>query len=103
MMLARTKSLAGQFVFDVQTTSSRRFKHQELFGPRRLRQRALEPADEAGRGVVRSRRYKFQNYMKEIYYDSDTPWRLLSGAPFDDRAGGCWSNEQIAKARRDGQ
>ena len=25
-------------------------------------------------------RYKFQNYIKELYYDSDTTMTLLSGA-----------------------
>jgi len=27
-------------------------------------------------GVSSLARYKFQNYMKEIYYDSDTTWRF---------------------------
>jgi hypothetical protein len=35
-------------------------------------------------GVSSLARYKFQNYVKEIYYDSDTNMALLSGAPFDD-------------------
>ena len=29
-------------------------------------------------------RYKFENYLKEIFVDSDTKVALLSGAPFDD-------------------
>ena len=33
-------------------------------------------------------RYKFQNYVKEIFFDSDTNLALLSGAPFDDPPGG---------------
>src|SRR6516162_5119093 len=30
-------------------------------------------------------RYKFDNFVKEIFLDSDTKIGLLSGAPFDDR------------------
>ena len=44
-------------------------------------------------------RYKFQNYVKEVYYDSDTNIALLSGAPFDDPSWWLLSNEQIVKAR----
>ena len=29
-------------------------------------------------------RYKMDNYLKEIFLDSDTKMSLLSGAPFDD-------------------
>ena len=29
-------------------------------------------------------RFKFENFVKEIYLDSDTTVGLLSGAPFDD-------------------
>ena len=50
-------------------------------------------------GVSSLARYKFQNYVKEIYYDSDTDMALLSGAPFDDPSWWLLSNEQIAKAR----
>ena len=35
-------------------------------------------------GRSRLERYKFQNFVKEIYFDSDTKIGLLSGAPFDD-------------------
>jgi len=42
---------------------------------------------------------EFQNYVKEIYYDSDTNLALLSGAPFDDPSWWLLSNEQIVKAR----
>src|SRR6266566_4034412 len=41
----------------------------------------------------------FQNYVKEVYYDSDTNLALLSGAPFDDPTWWLLSNEQIVKAR----
>ena len=50
-------------------------------------------------GVSSLARYKFQNYVKEIYYDSDTSLALFSGAPFDDPSWWLLSNEQIVKAR----
>jgi hypothetical protein len=50
-------------------------------------------------GVSSLARYKFQNYVKEVYYDSDTSLALLSGAPFDDPSWWLLSNEQIVKAR----
>ena len=44
-------------------------------------------------------RYKFENYVKEIFVDSDTKVALLSGAPFDDQTWDLLSNDQIATAR----
>jgi hypothetical protein len=99
MMLARTKSLAGQFVFDVQTHFVRDdFKHQELLDLAGFASEHWNPQMKQ-EGVSSLARYKFQNYMKEIYYDSDTSMALLSGAPFDDPSWWLLSNEQIAKAR----
>src|SRR5258705_8745805 len=72
LMLARTKSLAGQFVFDVQTHFVRDdFKHQELLY---LAGFAIEPWNPQMKqeAVSSLARYKFKNYMKEHYYDSDT-------------------------------
>src|SRR6266852_3066143 len=81
MMLARTKSLAGQFVFDVQTHFVRDdFKHQELLDLAGFASEHWNPQMKQ-EGVSSLARYKFQNYMKEIYYDSDTTMALLSGDP----------------------
>jgi predicted TIM-barrel fold metal-dependent hydrolase len=44
-------------------------------------------------------RYKFQNYLKEIYLDSDTKVALLSSAPFDDPDWWLLHNDQIIQAR----
>src|SRR6202047_3537935 len=99
MMLARTKSLAGQFVFDVQTHFVRDdFKHQELLDLAGFASEHWNPQMKQ-EGVSSLARYKFQNYMKEIYYDRHTTMALLSGAPFDDPSWWLLSNEQIAKAR----
>jgi hypothetical protein len=43
-------------------------------------------------------RYKFANFLKEIYFDSDTTIGLLSGAPFDDPSHWFLSNHQIKQA-----
>src|SRR3979409_866492 len=79
IMLARTKSLAGQFVFDVQTHFVRDdFKHQELLDLAGFASEHWNPQMKQ-EGVSSLARYKFQNYMKEIYYDSDTTTATLSG------------------------
>jgi len=98
LIQARAKNLSGQFVFDVQTHFVRDdFDHKELLGLGDYAAEHWNPKlkDEASSLV----RYKFQNYVKEIYYDSDTSLALLSGAPFDDPTWWLLSNEQIVKAR----
>lgn len=44
-------------------------------------------------------RYKFENYMKEIFMDSDTKVALLSSAPFDDSSWYLLFNDQLRDAR----
>src|SRR5499426_3459501 len=98
LMMARAQSLAGQFIFDVQTHFIRDdFDHKELLGLGDFASQHWNPKmQEEGLTLAR---YKFQNYVKEIYYDSDTNIALLSGAPFDDPSWWFLSNEQIVKAR----
>src|SRR6267154_2320838 len=86
-------------VFHVQTHFVRdEFKHQELLDLAGFASEHWNPQMKQ-EGVSSLARYKFQNYMKEIYYDSDTSMALLSGAPFDDPSWWLLSSEQIAKAR----
>ena len=94
----RAEGLRGQFIFDVQTHFVRDdFNHKELLD---LAKFAAEHWNTALKGDTDSLvRYKFQNYMKEVYYDSDTSIALLSGAPFDDPTWWLLSNEQIVRAR----
>jgi len=100
LTLARAQSLAGQFVFDVQTHFVRDdFKHDELLGLAQFASEHWNPKMKA-EGTNSLARYKFQNYVKEIYYDSDTNLALLSGAPFDDPSWWLLSNEQIVSARQ---
>ena len=81
---ARAQGLAGQFIFDVQTHFVRDdFNHKELLGLAEFASQHWNPKMKA-EGVNSLGRYKFQNYVKEIFYDSDTNLALLSGAPFDD-------------------
>jgi hypothetical protein len=98
LMMARAQSLAGQFIFDVQTHFVRDdFDHKELLGLADFASQHWNPKmREEGMSLAR---YKFQNYVKEIYYDSDTNLALLSGAPFDDPTWWLLSNEQIVRAR----
>jgi predicted TIM-barrel fold metal-dependent hydrolase len=94
---ARAQGLAGQFVFDVQTHFVRDdFNHNELLDLAKFAKQHWNPEVE---GVDSLARYKFQNFVKEIYYDSDTSLALLSGAPFDDPSWWFLSNEQIVKTR----
>ena len=99
LMQARAQSLSGQFIFDVQTHFVRDdFNHPELLDLGKFASEHWNPQMKA-EGVSSLARYKFQNYMKEVYYDSDTNMALLSGAPFDDPSWWLLSNEQIVKAR----
>jgi predicted TIM-barrel fold metal-dependent hydrolase len=98
LMQARAQGLAGQFIFDVQTHFVRDdFDHKELLGLAKFAAEHWNPQlkDDTSSLV----RYKFHNYVKEVYYDSDTSIALLSGAPFDDPTWWLLSNEQIARTR----
>src|SRR5205085_1557764 len=82
LMQARAQSLAGQFIFDDQTHFIRDdFNHPELLGLGNFAAEHWNPKlKEEG---ITLARYKFGNYIKELFYDSDTSISLLSGAPFD--------------------
>src|SRR5579863_1031936 len=79
LMQARAQTLAGQFIFDDQTHFVRDdFNHKELLGLGDFAAQHWNPKlKEEG---VTLARYKFDNYIKELYYDSDTSMTLLSGA-----------------------
>ena len=98
LLQARAQGLAGQFIFDVQTHFVRDdFDHPELLSLARFAAEHWNPQLKDGTSSLV--RYKFQNYVKEVYYDSDTSIALLSGAPFDDPTWWLLSNEQIARTR----
>src|SRR5205814_10411840 len=83
LMQARAQSLSGQFIFDAQTHFLRDdYPDTGMLDLANFAAQYWNPKlkDEP----VTLQIYKFPNYLKEIFYDSDTSVSLLSGAPFDD-------------------
>ncbi len=96
---ARAKALQGQFIFDDQTHFVRDdFDKEGLLGLGKYASEHWNPDMLKDIPLV-LQRYKLQNYLKEIYLDSDTKVALLSGAPFDDPDWWLLSNDQIIHAR----
>ena len=100
---ARANQLSKQFIFDDQTHFVRDdFDKEGLLDLGAYAAKNWNPAmvDPKRGGVpLTLQRYKLQNYLKEIFLDSDTKIALLSGAPFDDPSWWLLSNAQIAAAR----
>ncbi|MEO8629061.1 MAG: amidohydrolase family protein [Betaproteobacteria bacterium] len=95
----RAKGLAKQFIFDDQTHFVRDdFDKEGLLGLGKYASEHWNPKMLDKVPLV-LQRYKFENYLKEIFLDSDTKVALLSGAPFDDPSWWLLSNDQIAEAR----
>ncbi|HZP39621.1 MAG TPA: amidohydrolase family protein [Methylomirabilota bacterium] len=93
----RAGALSKQFIIDVQTHFVRDDFNQ--VGLLDLAKYAKDNWNPGLWGVDTLARYKFENYLKEIFVDSDTKVALLSGAPFDDPTWDLLSNDQIAMAR----
>src|SRR6202022_263345 len=96
----RINSLAGQFIFADQVHFVRDdFRGEKLLDLAKYASAHWNPdmLKDAGMSLAR---YKFDNFVKEVYLDSDTKIALLSGAPFDDASGWFLSNDQMARARR---
>ena len=95
----RAKKLSGQFIFDDQTHFVRDDFDKE--GPLGLSKYALEHNwnPKLADTPMTLARFKFENYLKEIYLDSDTKVALLSTAPFDDPSWWLLFNNQIRDAR----
>ena len=98
MMLERTARVEGQFIFDDQTHFLRDdFPHEAILGLGEFAAEHWNPKlKEEGLSLTR---YKFENYIAELWYRSDTKMALLSGAPFDDPTWWLLSNDQIVAAR----
>jgi hypothetical protein len=99
LIFAKAQNVAGQFIFDVHTHFVRDdFDHKELLGLNDFAAAHWNPEikDQKVPGLAR---FKFLNYVKEMYYDSDTQLALLTGAPFDDPTWWLLSNAQIVKTR----
>ena len=93
----RAQALSGQFIVDCQTHFVRDDFRQE--GLLDLAKYAKTNWNPKLWGESKLERYKFENYVKEIFVDSDTKVALLSGAPFDDPSWDLLSNDQIIAAR----
>jgi predicted TIM-barrel fold metal-dependent hydrolase len=93
----RANALSGQFIFDVQTHFVRDdFKQEGLLDLAKYAKQHWNPALAKENDLYR---FKFENYVKEVFVDSDTKVALLSGAPFDDPTWDLLSNDQIVAGR----
>src|SRR5713101_7176506 len=93
----RAGALSKQFIVDAQTHFVRDdFKQEGLLDLAKYAKQHWNPALWGENNLAR---YKFENYIKEIFVDSATKVALLSGAPFDDQTWDLLSNDQIAMAR----
>jgi hypothetical protein len=96
----RAAQLSNQFIFDDQTHFIRDdFKQEGLLGLTKWAVGAKVNPDINSAPMTLSR-YKMENYLKEIFLDSDTKISLLSGAPFDDPSWWLLSNDAIQNACR---
>ncbi len=76
MALERAAAVEGQFIFDDQTHFLRDdFAHEEILGLGEFAAEHWNPKlKEEGLDLTR---YKFENYIKELFYKSDTKMSLL--------------------------
>ena len=94
---ARAAILRDQFILDDQTHFVHDgFAHEELIGLALFAAEHWNPALDKSQLSLAS--FKFENYVREIFLNSDTKVALLSGAPFDDPSWWLLPNEQIREA-----
>jgi predicted TIM-barrel fold metal-dependent hydrolase len=97
MMAERAAAMSHQFVFDAQT----HFVH-DGFAQEGLLGLGVFSAEHWNPGLDASQLslnyYKFENYVRQIFFNSDTKVALLSGAPFDDPEWWLLPNDQIKEA-----
>lgn len=92
----RARSLASQFIIDCQTHFVRDDYTTDITGLAQFAKAHWNPGLEQASSLDR---FKFANYVKEIYVDSDTDVAILSGSPVDDEVNLFLTNDQIAAAR----
>jgi hypothetical protein len=96
----RAAQLSNQFIFDDQTHFIRDdFQQEGLLGLTKWAVGAKVNPN-INDAPMTLARYKMDNYLKEIFLDSDTKISLLSGAPFDDPSWWLLSNDAIQNACR---
>jgi len=97
---ARAKALAGQFIMDTHTHFLRDdTRHTGFVRQREAVGRQGWNPKLAGKPQTLDD-LKFDNYVKEIYFDSDTKVALISGAPSDIPQDWFLTNEMAMDARK---
>ena len=90
----RAEALRNQFIFDDQTHFVHDgFKEEGILGLGLFAAENWNPMLDKNQLSLAS--YKFENYVQQIFLNSDTKVALLSGAPFDDPNWWFLPNEQI--------
>jgi len=98
---ARANDLANQFILDDQVHFVRDdYKVEDILGLAKYAGEHWNPSIMKDAYGISLDRYKFENFLKEVYLDSDTKVALLSGAPFDNPAAWFLSNDQIKVAHQ---
>ena len=93
----RRKSLAGQFIFDVQTHFVS--GEYEWKGLLQLRKAAQKWNPDLKGEELTFAKIQYDTFVKEIFQQSDTTLALLSSAPSDDPRGWFIRNDEIARTR----
>ena len=97
MAQARADGLSHQFIFDDQTHFVHDdFKQEGLLGLGQFAAENWNPSLKPEQLTLAY--YKFENYVRQIFLNSDTKVALLSGAPFDDPEWWLLPNDQIKEA-----
>lgn len=93
----RARALASRLIIDCQTHFVRDDYTQPLLT--NIAQFAKQHWNPQLEGENTLTRFKFQNYIKEVFLDSDTKVAMLSGTPTDEAELRFLTNDQIAAAR----
>ncbi len=97
MTLARASGLSHQFILDDQTHFVHDgFKQEGLLGLGKFASENWNPGLKPEQLTLAY--YKFENYVRQIFLNSDTKVAVLSGAPFDDPEWWLLPNDQIKQA-----
>jgi hypothetical protein len=98
MAQARTDAMKNQFIMDVQTHFVHdKYEQKGILGLAAFAAQHWNPAlSKAEQSDLYY--YKFENYVRQIFLNSDTSIALLSGAPFDDRSWEFLANDQMREA-----
>src|SRR5512145_726269 len=97
MAADRAKRLSSQFIFDVQTHFVRDdFQQDGMLGI--LKYGAEKWGNQVDPGKLSLYQLKFENYVRQIFLNSDTSAVILSNAPFDDKSWEFLNNQTMREA-----